>query len=79
MKTQPAVRIPIFGLGCGGGGATTIEHELAHTPGVLRAYVNAATETAYVDYDPALTDASRLAGVIEHTGYHAGPTERSRA
>ena len=29
MNTQRAVRIPIFGLGCGGGGSTTIERELA--------------------------------------------------
>ena len=72
MNTRRALRIPIYGLGCGGGGATTIERELARQPGVLRVYVNPATETAYVDYDAALTGAARLAQVIEQSGYRAG-------
>lgn len=72
MNAQPALRIPIYGLGCGGGGTTTIERELARTPGVLRVYVNPATETAYIYYDPAQTDARRLARVIDQTGYRAG-------
>ncbi|MEX0630417.1 MAG: heavy metal-associated domain-containing protein [Chloroflexota bacterium] len=67
------LRIPIYGLGCGGGGATTIERELGRAPGVLRVYVNPATEVAYVDFDPAQTDPTRLARVIDQTGYRAGP------
>lgn len=65
------LRIPVRGLGCGGAGATTIERELAATDGVLRVYVNPATETAYVEYDPARMDASLLAQVIERAGYRA--------
>ena len=72
MNTQGALRIPVYGLGCGGGGATSIERELARQPGVLRIYVNPATEMAYVDYDPATTDPLRLAQAIERTGYRAG-------
>lgn len=72
MKRRGALRIPVYGLGCGGGGATTIERELVRLPGVLRAYVNPATEIAYVDYDSATTDAARLARAIEHAGYRAG-------
>lgn len=72
MDAQCALRIPVFGLGCGGGGATTIERELARTPGVLLAYVNPATEVAYISYDPALTDAQRLATAIEQAGYRPG-------
>ena len=72
MNAHPTLRIPIYGLGCGGSGTTTIERELARTPGVLRAYVNPATETAYVDYDPAQTDPDRLARIIDRTGYRAG-------
>ncbi len=72
MNTQRAVRIPIFGLGCGGGGSTTIERELARLPGVLRAYVNPATEIAYVDYQPATTDAAQLVRAIEQAGCRAG-------
>ena len=72
MKVLGSVRIPVYGLGCGGSGAATIEREFAATDGVLRAYVNPATETAYVDYDPAETDPWSLARVIEKAGYHAG-------
>ena len=72
MNRPRALHLPVHGLGCGGGGATTIERYLARQPGVLRAYVNPATEIAYVDYDPAATDAVRLAQAIERTGYRAG-------
>lgn len=72
MNTPRELWIPIYGLGCGGGGAETIERELARTPGVLRVYVNPATETVYVGYDPARTDAWRLARVIEQAGYRSG-------
>lgn len=72
MDIRRGLRIPVYGLGCGGAGATTIERELAATDGVLRADVNPATETAYVDFDPAETDAWVLAEAIEHAGYRAG-------
>jgi len=67
------IRIPVYGLGCGGGGATTIERLLAATDGVLRVYVNPATETAYVDYDPAEVDPGQLARAVERAGYRASP------
>lgn len=72
MDVNHDLRIPVYGLGCGGSGATTIERELAATHGVLRVYVNPATETAYIDYDPTKTDAWVLARAIERTGYRAG-------
>ena len=72
MDIKRGLRIPVYGLGCGGAGVTTIERKLAATDGVLRAYVNPATETAYVDYDPAETDPSALAMVIERAGYRSG-------
>ena len=72
MSSRRALRIPVYGLGCGGGGTTTIERELAGQPGVLRAYVNPATEYAYIDYDPAKTNPRRLAQAIEQTGYRVG-------
>lgn len=72
MDIKRRLRIPIFGLGCGGAGATTIERELAATDGVIRVYVNPATETAYVDYDRSETDAWTLARVVERAGYRAG-------
>lgn len=77
MDVKRGLRIPIHGLGCGGAGVTTIERELAATDGVVRVYVNPATETAYVDYDPAETDPWSLARAVEKAGYRAGrPVER---
>ena len=67
------VRLPIYGLDCPGAGPTAIERELASTDGVLRAYVNPVTETAYIDYDAAETDPSLLARAIEKAGYRSGP------
>ena len=72
MDIKRGLRIPVYGLGCGGTGATTIERELAATEGVLRVYVNPATETAYVDYDQGETDPWTLARAIERAGYQAG-------
>lgn len=37
MNTNRELRIPVFDLGCGGAGATTIERALAATDGVLQA------------------------------------------
>jgi P-type Cu+ transporter len=72
MDIRRQLRIPVYGLGCGGAGATTIERELVATDGVLHAYVNPATETAYVDYDPAELDPWSLARVIEKAGFRTG-------
>jgi Cu+-exporting ATPase len=72
MDVKRGLRIAIYDLACGGAGATTIERELAATDGVLRAYVDPATETAYVDYDPAEIDPWSLARAIERAGYRAG-------
>lgn len=72
MTTQTTIRMPIYGLGCGGGGASSIERELARTPGVVRVYVNPASEAAYIDFEPALTNAVRLAALVEQLGYRAG-------
>lgn len=72
MHTKQQLRIPVYDLGCGGAGATTIEREIAATDGVLSVNVNPATEIAYVEYDPAETDPWSLARVIEKAGYRAG-------
>jgi Cu+-exporting ATPase len=72
MDIERGLRIPVLGLGCGGAGATTIERELAATDGVIRVYVNPATEMAYVDYDVSATDPWTLARAVERAGYQAG-------
>jgi copper chaperone CopZ len=71
MKTQ-RITLPIDDLSCGGGGALIVEGALARTPGVVYVYVNPATEMAYIEYDPALSDPDRLVKVVEHAGFRAG-------
>jgi copper chaperone CopZ len=63
--------LPIVGFACGGGGALTIERLLERQPGVVRAYVNPATEMAYVEYDGSQTDVAALGKVIESAGHKA--------
>lgn len=71
MKTQ-RITLPIYDLSCGGGGALTVERALARTTGVVHAYVNPATEMAYVEYEPTQIDPEHLAAEVEHAGFRAG-------
>lgn len=69
--------IAIYGLGCGGGGALTVERALAKLPGVVRVHINPATEMAYVEYDSARLRWEQVAAAIEAVGFRAGePTVR---
>ena len=75
-RAQPAARaerltLEIFGLGCGGGGALTIERALAGRHGVSRVYVNPATEMAYIEFDPALASPADLITTIQQRGFDA--------
>ena len=67
--TAKQIALPVYQLGCGGGGALTLERRLAKTSGVLYVYVNPATEMAYVDYDPTRIDPDGLRAVIIRAGY----------
>lgn len=66
------VTLPIYGLGCGGGGALAVERTLSKTTGVRRAYVNPLTEMAYIEYDPALTDLEQLGAAVAGAGFGVG-------
>ena len=70
MATQRAT-LEIIGLGCGGGGALSVERALARLAGVRRAYVNPATETAYVEYDPAVAREGDLVAAVARSGFRA--------
>jgi len=72
MGAMRRTTLPIYGLGCGGGGVLTIERALARTPGVRRVYVNPATEMAYLEYNPAQINPSKIVAVIEDLGFEAG-------
>jgi copper chaperone CopZ len=72
MSAMRRTTLPIYGLGCGGGGALTIERALARTAGVRRVYVNPATEMAYLEYNPTQINPSKIVAVIEDLGFEAG-------
>jgi cation transport ATPase len=72
MTTQ-RITLPIYNLGCGGGGSLAIERALTKAPGVAQAYVNPATEMAYVVYDRALANPEQFAAVIDRMGYGPPP------
>ncbi len=76
MATE-RITIPIYGLGSGGGGSSTIERALAKEIGITRATVNPATEMAYVEYDPAVTHGEQIVAVVRRVGFDTGvPTRR---
>jgi Cu+-exporting ATPase len=70
MRTQ-RVTLEIIGLGCGGGGSLSVERTLTRLHGVVRAYANPATETAYVEYDPAIVGPAELVRAVERAGFRA--------
>ena len=63
--------LPVSRLGCGGGGSLTVERVLRRARGVRNAYVNPATEMAYVEYDPAVTGLDELAAALRRSGFEA--------
>lgn len=71
-KKVERVTLPIFGMTCWGGGTLPLERALMRVHGVRYVYVNAATEMAYVEYDPASCDAGRLEAAIKTAGFQAG-------
>jgi Cu+-exporting ATPase len=71
MNTQ-RITIPIEELSCGGGGSLQVERALTRVPGVMYAYVNPATEMAYIEYDPTRTNQARLIQAVERIGFQAG-------
>lgn len=71
------VALPLYNLGCAGGGATTIERILRPVPGVMRSYVNPVTEMAYVEYDRERCDERQLTLELERAGYGGAVAQHS--
>lgn len=61
--------LPIVGLGCGGGGALTVERQIGRLDGVRRVYVNPATEIAYVEIDTTRIARSDVVEAIQRAGF----------
>lgn len=70
------VTIPIFGFACGGGGCLMAERALARIAGVIRVYVNPATEMAYVEFDLDLATPQQLVAALKAVGFRAGAVRR---
>ncbi len=70
MKTTAPERVdlPVSGMTCASC-ARSIERTLASTPGVDRANVNLATNTATVEFDPAIVQVRDFVSAIEGLGY----------
>src|SRR6478672_6763520 len=70
MKTAAPERIdmPVSGMTCAAC-ARAIERTLSAAPGVERAHVNLATNTATVEYDSSQTGVREFVGAIEELGY----------
>jgi len=62
------IDLPVGGMTCAAC-ARSIERTLAATPGVARASVNLATETATIEYDPERARVRDFIGAIEDLGY----------
>jgi Cu+-exporting ATPase len=75
------VDLPVSGMTCTAC-ARTIERTLTNTPGVERAHVNFATNTATVEYDAGRVKVGDFIGAIEELGYgvpEAAPAPDSEA
>src|SRR5206468_8091227 len=70
MKTAVPERVdlPVSGMTCAAC-ARAIERTLSSTPGVDRANVNLATNTATVEFDPEIVQVRDFVGAIEDLGY----------
>jgi DNA-binding response OmpR family regulator len=59
-------------FGRAGSGALIVERALARVPGVVRAYVNPATEMAWVQFDDARCQIGVLIAAVERAGFRVG-------
>ena len=59
---------PIRGMTCASC-VNHVQHALESISGVVQVSVNFATETASIDFDPAITTPSILANAVEEAGY----------
>lgn len=78
--TRKSATLLLSDLECAGSTARTAETALLRVPGVARAYVNPATEAAYVEYDAERCTEADLVTAVESIGVHAvQPSHSSRA
>jgi Cu+-exporting ATPase len=74
VASPERVDLPVSGMTCASC-ARAVERALAATPGVERARVNLATNTATVEYDAGRAQVGDFVGAIEGLGYGVPKTE----
>lgn len=74
-RATTRVVFPIFGFTCGATEAPLVQRCLSRSRGVVHAFVSPATEMAYVEYDPTVTDPTSLSKTICDVGLRAGEPE----
>ena len=77
--TRKTTTVMLESAGFAAGAARTIETALLSVPGVSRAYVNPATEAAYVEYDADRCTERDLDGAVESVGIHTVHATMKRA
>lgn len=67
------VTLPLHNLGFQGAHAARAERVLAQLPGVVRAYVSADTEMAYIEYEAEETGTTSIQEALIASGFGAPP------
>lgn len=75
--TRTTTTLLLENLRCAGSTAHSLEAVLMRLPGVLRAYVNPVTESAYVEYDSDRCTECELTRAAKSLGVHAVPARHS--
>jgi len=71
VKSQ-RMTLPLYDLRGNDDTLLLIKQALVQEAGVKYVYVNADTEMAYVEYDPAMTSQDKVVAVVEQAGFHVG-------
>ena len=69
MAETRKLELPVVGMSCAACAAAVERTLTKKSPGVIKANVNIATETATIEYDPAQTDPRALAAAVDKAGY----------
>jgi P-type Cu+ transporter len=67
-RKKKRIQVPITGMTCATC-AVTVEKGLAGTPGITESKVNIASEKASIEYDPTITDLSKIKNTVTELGY----------
>jgi hypothetical protein len=69
---RQTITLPVEDLSGASGAPIIVEQALANMPGVLRVYMNAATEMAYVQYDAERCTVAALREALVCAGFPCG-------